>query len=84
MKSTPFFASDLSFLDPLKTSDGKPFGPVQFKKLVQECYIISKQTHTSYNEALLLTPTERGYILQFITDEIEAQRDAVAKMKSKK
>lgn len=66
-----FFASNQSFLDPLKTSDGKPYNPFRFKQIVEECWFISKNIHTSYNELLDITPTERTYLRNMIIDDME-------------
>jgi hypothetical protein len=70
MKFLHFFASGQSFLDPLTTEDGKPYGPVRYKEIVKECYLISKNINTSYTDILDITPIERTYLLQFIADEI--------------
>jgi hypothetical protein len=84
MKFRHFFASDLSFLDPLKTEDGKDYGPYHLKELIKECYLISKNINTSYNDILDITPTERTYLLQFIADEIKRSNDAIEKVKEEK
>ena len=67
-------------MDP-QTLNGKPFGPIRYKELVKENYLIAKNTHITYDEVLRMTPLERGYILEFLVDEakrkeqeIEAQR----------
>ena len=58
------------------TEDGKPYGPVRYKELVDECCIISKNINTPYNDVLQLSPTERTYIIRFLIKEAE-QRAAV-------
>jgi hypothetical protein len=62
-------------LDPQSTEDGRPYGPVRYKDIVKERYIISKHTNTSYEGTLNITPLERGYILEFITDDLQRQKE---------
>jgi hypothetical protein len=71
-----------SFLDPLKTDDGKPYGPTRYKEIVKECYVISKNINTSYDDVLNMTPTERLDILQFIADDIKRSNEAIEQMKA--
>lgn len=69
----------MNFLDPKKTSDGKPYGPQRYKEIVRECYIISKVLHTSYTDVLSMSPTEKNMILEFIkqdNDEMERALEA--------
>lgn len=63
------FAQHLNFLTPRLTNDGKPYGPIKFKQLVQDCYLISKNINTPYSDVLNMTPTERNYILNFLVEE---------------
>jgi hypothetical protein len=62
-------------LDPLWTSDGRPYGPVRFEQIVEECYMISKQIHTSYTDLTKITPLERTYLLQFIKRDLERENE---------
>jgi hypothetical protein len=71
-------------MDPKLTEDGKPYGPVRFKNIVQERYFISKKCHTSYLDVGEITPLERGYILEFILDEIEKEKKAIEDAKRNK
>lgn len=73
------FATHLNFLDPLLTSDGKPYGPTRFKELVKECYIIAKKCNTSYTDLLTITPTEKNYLLEFIIDDAKDAQKMVEK-----
>ena len=75
------FESLLNSLDPPLTSDKKPYGPARFKELVKERYLISKHSNTSYKDTEDLTPLERSYILEFITDELQRKKEAYEKMK---
>ena len=51
---------------------------------MQERYLISKYCHTSYNELGEITPTERSYLVEFIEEEIEKQKEELEKAKNKK
>ena len=62
-------------MDPRLTSDGKPYGPVRYEEIVEECYAISKRIHTSYNDLKQITPLERTYLLQFIRRDIERENE---------
>ena len=53
-----------------------------YKQLVRERYLISKHTNTSYNDTALITPLERTYIFEFITDELQKQKEAYDKLKA--
>lgn len=65
------FSINQHFLDPKVTSDGKPYGPWRYKKIVEECYFISHQINTSYEDILKMTPRERLYFLEFLSKEAE-------------
>lgn len=70
-------------MDPVLTSDGRPYGPIRFKEIVKERYLISKTINTSYNEIGEITPLERKYIAEFIIEEIKAQEKANEEFKQK-
>lgn len=70
------FASAQNFLDPVLTSDGKPYGPDRYRTLTQERYIISKNANISYEDTGLMTPTERRMILQFMVEDSKRQKEA--------
>jgi hypothetical protein len=72
----------VNFFDPLLTSDGKPFGQEKFKEIVQERYLISKHTNTSYADTKDITPTERSLLLNFVVKDLEKQRDLIEKTKT--
>lgn len=75
------FASQVNFLDPLLTNEGDPYGPYRYKELVKECFMISKNCNTSYNDVLNLTPREKNYLLEFIIDEAKRTQEIVEKNK---
>lgn len=78
---------DRSFLDPRLTKDGKVYGPIRFKKIVEECWMISDNIHTSYTDVLNMSFQERVYLLELINrklkDTKEAIEDAQAELKAK-
>lgn len=65
----------MSFLDPQLTKDGKPYGPIRLKEIIKERYLISKNINTSYNDTGKITPLERRYILEFMIEEVQAQKE---------
>lgn len=75
----------MNFLDPqsIKDKDGKikPYGPVRFKQIVQERYLISKNINTSYNDVGKMSPTERRYILEFMSEEMEKTKKMIEEKK---
>ncbi len=68
-----------SFLDPQTTSNGKPYGPIRFKQLVKECYVIAKNTNTPYTSLLDITPTEKNELLNLIIEENKRNEEAIQK-----
>lgn len=61
------------------TEDGKPFGPVRYKDIAKERYLISKHTNTSYEDTSNLSPLERGYILEFLVEDFQRQKEMYEK-----
>ncbi len=57
------------------TEDGKPYGPVRYKDISRELYLVSKHTNTSYEDAKKISPLERGYILEFVLEDLERQKE---------
>ena len=77
------FATDRNFLDPVLTSDGKPYAPQRFKEIIREKYIITKNTNTSYGDIGDMSPTERAYMLEFISDDFKRNAELVEQYKQK-
>ena len=65
------------------TKDGKPYGPTRYKDIARERYIISKHTHTSYEDTENVTPAERGYLLEFILEDLEKEKKMYDEAKQK-
>jgi hypothetical protein len=62
-------------LDPQSTEDGRPYGPTRYKDIAKERYLISKHTNTSYEDTGSITPVERGYILEFLVEDMQRQKE---------
>jgi len=69
-------------MDPQSTEDGKPYGPQRYKEIAKERYLISKHIHTSYEDCANVSPTERNYLLEFIIDDLERQKQMYEKMRA--
>ena len=68
---------DRSFLDPLRSEDGKPYGPKRYKEIVRECWYISENLHTSYADVLDMSFLERAYLIELIHEKHEATKQAL-------
>lgn len=77
MNTQVSFALPPNFLDPQQTSDGQPYGPVRYKEIVNECFLISKFCNTSYSDVKNLSPKEREYLLEFINEDLQKQKEAL-------
>ena len=64
-------------MDQQLTSDGQPYGPIRYKELVRECYLISKNLNTSYTDVLRLSPREKDYIIEFIIQDAESAKKMI-------
>lgn len=71
-------------MDPQKTNDGKPYGPYRYKQIVKERYFISKHSNTSYVDTADITPAERTYLLEFISNDIKKQNEIIDKYKKER
>ena len=79
MKLSHPFANNQTFLDPLYTDNGEPYGPARYKRIVQECYLISKNMNTSYSDVLKMTPKEREYLINFLLEDFNERKKAMEK-----
>ena len=68
-------------MDPQLTEDGRPYGPKRYRDITKERYYVSKYCNTSYSDVGEMTPLERRYVLEFITDELEKQKSAIEESK---
>lgn len=71
----------MSSLDPQTTSDGQPYGPIKYKEIVKERWLIAKNSNIPYSDTENMTPTERYYILEFIAEEVKKTNEAIEKRK---
>ena len=71
-------------MDPttIKDENGKEvlYAPLRYKQLVFECYKISHQIHTSYTDVLNMSVRERNYLLEFIDQELEQNKENLKKL----
>ena len=58
-----------------------PYGPYRYQQIVKECYVISKNSNTSYQDVLKMTPTERDYILSYISEEFSKTQEMMEQNK---
>lgn len=71
-------------MDPPSTKDDPSEKPRRYKDITRERYIISKHTNTSYEDTEHVTPVERGYILEFIMEDLQKQKDMYEEAKAKR
>lgn len=71
-------------MDPQQTESGEPYAPIRYKEIVKECYLISKNINTSYNELMEITPTERTYILEFLVAEAKQREEMLQKRQAER
>ena len=57
------------------TDDGKAYAPIRFREISKERYLISKHTHTSYEDTAMMSPLERDYILEFLMEDFQRQKE---------
>ena len=54
-----------------------------YKRIVQECYIISHRIHTSYTDLMNVTPLERRYMWELIHVEDEKNNERIEALQQK-
>jgi archaellum component FlaC len=57
------------------TSDGKPYAIERYKQIVKERYLISKKCNTSYADTAQISSLERTYLIDFIFEEIQREKE---------
>ena len=67
----------MSSLDPQTMNNGEPYGPIRYKEIVKERWFIAKQSHIGYSDTEQMTPIERQYILEFISEEYQKTKEAI-------
>lgn len=81
--SSPF-GSHLNFLDQQLTEDGKHYGPIRYREIVKECYVITKNLHTPYSDVMNMSPTERHYLIDFLIEDAKEQAKELEKRKAER
>ena len=66
----------------MKSEHAGEYASSRFKEIVKERYIISKHTNTSYEDTRHVTPLERGYLLEFIMDDLQRQKEMYDKARA--
>lgn len=61
--------------------DQPSLAPELYKSIVKERYLISKHTNTSYDDTLTIAPVERKYLLEFIAEDLQTQKEMYDKAK---
>ena len=69
-------------MDPQLTSDGKPYGPIRYRQLVHERYLLAKKAHISYEESGKLTPTERNIIFNIMNEERKREEEELRQIRN--
>lgn len=55
----------------------------RFKDVARERYLISKHTNTSFNDTQYMSPVEREFVLEFIMEELQKQKEIMDAAKEK-
>ena len=78
------FRAEKKWFYPKTNSDGTPYAPKRYRELVKECYLISKNINTSYNDLLKITPTEKDLMLEFLVDEAKKREEILKKQEAER
>lgn len=55
----------------------------RFKDIARERYLISKHTNTSFNDTQYMSPIEREFVLEFVMEELQKQKEIMDAAKEK-
>lgn len=69
----------MNSLDPQTTNNNQPYGPIRYKEIVKERWYIAKHSNIPYSDTENITPTERNYILEFISEDFQRNKEAMEK-----
>ena len=75
----------MNSLDPQKNNvleDGQVYAVVRYDDIVKERFYITKATNVSYEDTGKMTPKERHLYIDYINEDIRAQKEALEKIKS--
>ena len=70
-------------MDPQSTEQGRIYAPQRYKHIAFERYVISKHTNTSYADTAEITPMERRYLLEFIQDDLQREKEMYDEARAK-
>ena len=71
-------------MDQQKNEDGKPFAPIRYKQIIKECYLISRNLNTSYTDILKISPIEREYLITFLAEEAQRNKEYIEKARAER
>ena len=75
----------MNFLDPLTTTDGRPYGPVRFRELIKEKYIIAENSNNiTYSDIDNMTPSEREEVLGFVVEKLRKTQELIEARKQQR
>ena len=77
------FVSPQNFLDPQFTNDGKPYGPIRVKLILEQCYLLTRYLHISYTDVLKISPLEREHLLKLLSQEFEKSKKYIEEQRQK-
>lgn len=78
------FASQVNFLDPQYTEEGKLYAPLRYKQLVRERFLIAHNCNTSYVDVGKITPTEKVYLLEIIEESANKNKELIENLSNKR
>lgn len=58
-----------------------PYGQERFKELMKERYLLTKHLNISYLDTGKISPTERTYLMQFLSDDFEREKTLIEQQK---
>ena len=65
------------------TTDGKPYGPIRYKAICKEMYLIAKNSSLSIEDIKKMTPLERNYFFEFVENDAKRAKEQYDKITNK-
>lgn len=62
------------------TTDGKPYGPIRYKAICREMYLIAKNSGIPLDDIKRMTPLERNYFYEFVEDDAKRLKEQYDKI----
>ena len=63
-------------------NNGQPYGPIRYKQIIKECYLIAKNCNTPYTALLDITPSEKTELLHLIIEENKKMQEEMDKLQA--